>query len=99
MFALAQDKAVRLYAAPCNIFSDSVRTLFKAVESGAIGKPLLVYAELDDNPIHLMHFEGVKSPTGAPWPLKEEILEGCTYEHLGYLPSCGSAGCLVPQCR
>jgi predicted dehydrogenase len=84
LFDLAATAGVRLYAAPCNIFADSVRTLFKAVEDGAIGKPLLVYAELDDNPIHLMHFESVRSPTGAPWPLEEEILEGCTYEHLGY---------------
>jgi predicted dehydrogenase len=84
LFAIAAANSARLYAAPCNIFSDSVRTLFKAVADGAIGKPLLVYAELDDNPIHLMRFEAVKSPTGAPWPLEEEILEGCTYEHLGY---------------
>ncbi len=54
------------------------------MREGAIGKPLLVYAELDDNPIHLMGFENVVSPTGAPWPLREEILEGCTFEHLGY---------------
>lgn len=84
LFDAAATKGVRLYSAPCNIFADSVRTLFKVVEDGAIGKPLLVYAELDDNPIHLMQFESVKSPTGAPWPLEEEILEGCTYEHLGY---------------
>lgn len=84
LFALAAANGVRLYAAPCNIFGDSVRTIFKAVGDGAIGRPLLVYAELDDNPIHLMQFEGIKSPTGAPWPLEEEIREGCTYEHLGY---------------
>lgn len=84
LFAMAEAKGVRLYAAPCNIFSDSVRTLFQAVQDGAIGKPLLVYAELDDNPIHLMEFDKVCSPTGAPWPLEEEIYEGCTYEHLGY---------------
>lgn len=84
LFAIAAQNDVRLYAAPCNIFSDTVRTMFKAVEDGAIGKPLLIYAELDDNPIHLMDFESVKSPTGAPWPLVEEIHEGCTYEHLGY---------------
>lgn len=84
LFELAQKNGVRLYAAPCNIYSDTVRTMFQAIEDGAIGKPLLVYAELDDNPIHLMEFEKVKSPTGAPWPLVEEIHEGCTYEHLGY---------------
>lgn len=84
LFAVAAAHGVRLYGAPCNIYSDSVRTLFDVVEQGGIGKPLLVYAELDDNPIHLMEFEKVKSPTGAPWPLVEEIHEGCTYEHVGY---------------
>lgn len=84
LFELARQHRVRLYAAPCNIFSDTVRTIFKLVRDGAIGKPVLIYAELDDSPIHLMGFEGVKSPTGAPWPLEEELKEGCTYEHLGY---------------
>lgn len=84
LFRVAAEHGVRLYGAPCNIYSDSVRTMFEATKSGAIGEPLLVYAELDDNPIHLMDFENVTSPTGAPWPLKEEILEGCTFEHLGY---------------
>ena len=84
LFDLADRHGVRLYAAPCNIFSDMVRTLFRTVEDGAIGKPLLVYAELDDSPIHLMDLHGVKSPTGAPWPLEEELKEGCTHEHLGY---------------
>lgn len=84
LFGIAATKKVRLSAAPCNIFSDTVRTMFHTIKDGAIGKPLLVYAELDDSPIHLMEYEKVKSPTGAPWPLEEEIREGCTYEHLGY---------------
>lgn len=84
LFDLAESRGLMFYAAPCNVYSDTVRTIFKAVEDGQIGKPLLVYAELDDNPIHLMDFESVKSPTDAPWPLEEEIYEGCTYEHVGY---------------
>lgn len=84
LFEIARANGVRLYGAPCNIYSDAVRTLFNVVRDGAIGKPLLVYAELDDSPIHLMEFEKVRSTTGASWPLKEEIYEGCTYEHLGY---------------
>lgn len=84
LFDIANVQGVRLYAAPCNIFADSVRTIFRAVANGKIGKPLIIYAELDDNPIHLMHFDKVSSPTGAPWPLREEVLEGCTHEHLGY---------------
>ena len=84
LFDLARRKRVHFSGAPCNIFSDSLRTLFASVKAGQIGQPLLVYAELDDNPIHVMEFEKVRSPSGAPWPLVEEIHEGCTYEHVGY---------------
>ena len=45
---------------------------------------MLVYAELDDNPWHLMDIESVKGPTGTPWPYVEELQEGCTFEHVGY---------------
>lgn len=84
LFRIAEERGVRLYSAPSNIYSDTSRTILSAVEEGLIGKPLLIYAELDDSPIHLMGFDGVSSRTGAPWPLHEEIHEGCTYEHLGY---------------
>ena len=84
LFALAAEKGLVFTGAPCNVFSDSVSTMWKAVRDGAIGKPVLVYAELDDNPVHLMNTENVRSPTGAPWPLVEELQEGCTFEHVGY---------------
>jgi predicted dehydrogenase len=84
LFALAAARGVVLPGAPCNIYSDSVGTLWKAVRDGAIGKPVLVYAELDDSPAHLMNVEKVRSPTGAPWPYVEEYQEGCTFEHVGY---------------
>lgn len=84
LFRVAKEQQVRLYGAPSNIYSDTVRTLLSAVAEGAIGEPRLIYAELDDSPIHLMGLDSVSSRTGAPWPLREEIQEGCTYEHLGY---------------
>ena len=84
LFALAQSRSLVLTAAPCNLFSDAVTTMRKAVRDGAIGKPVLVYAELDDNPAHLMDLEKVRSPTGAPFPYVEELQEGCTVEHVGY---------------
>lgn len=84
LFALAAAKGLVFTGAPSNVFSDSVGTMWKAVRDGAIGKPVLVYAELDDNPVHLMNTENVRSPTGAPWPLVEELQEGCTFEHVGY---------------
>jgi predicted dehydrogenase len=84
LFDLAATQNLVLAGAPCNLYSDAVSTLWKAVRDGAVGKPLLVYAELDSNPGHLMHFESVRSPSGAPWPYVEEFQEGCTFEHVAY---------------
>ncbi len=84
LFALAERYGLVLSGAPSNVFGDAVRTMWKAVRDGAIGKPLLVYAELNDNPIHLMRPETWRSPTGAPWPYLEEYQAGCTFEHVGY---------------
>lgn len=84
LFALAEARGLVFTGAPCNVYSDAVSTLWKAVRDGAIGKPVLVYAELDDSPAHLMNLEKVQSPTGAPWPYIEEFQEGCTFEHVGY---------------
>lgn len=84
LFELAEAKGRVLAAAPCNLYSDAVMTLWKAIADGAIGRPVLVYAELDDNPAHLMRLDTVTSPTGAPFPYAEELQEGCTVEHIGY---------------
>lgn len=84
LFGLAAQKGLIFTAAPSNVFSDAVSTMWKAVRDGAIGKPVLVHAELDDNPVHLMNVESITSPTGAPWPYVEELQEGCTFEHVGY---------------
>ncbi len=73
-----------LMAAPCNLFSDSVQTLWRAIRDGAVGRPLLAYAEFDDNPVYLMRPEGWRSRSGAPWPWKHEYEAGCTWEHVGY---------------
>jgi predicted dehydrogenase len=84
LFALAESHGCVLTSAPCNIYSDSVSTLWKAVLDGAVGKPVLVYADLDENPAHLTNLEKMESPTGAPFPFVEEFQEGCTAEHIGY---------------
>ena len=82
--ALAQSRGLVLTGAPCNLYCDAISTMWKAVRDGAVGKPVLVYAELDDNPAHLMNLEQVQSPTGAHFPYVEELQEGCTVEHVGY---------------
>ncbi len=84
LFALAQERGLILTGAPCNLYCDAISTLLKAVRDGAVGKPVLVYAELDDNPAHMMQLEKVQSPTGAPFPYVEELQEGCTVEHVAY---------------
>ncbi len=84
LFGLAQTRGLVLTGAPCNLYCDAVSTMWKAVLDRAIGKPVLVYAELDDNPAHLMNLEMVQSPTGAHFPYVEELQEGCTVEHVGY---------------
>jgi predicted dehydrogenase len=84
LFALADARGLVLTGAPCNLYTDSISTVWKAVRDGAIGKPVLIYAELDDNPAHLMNLDKVQSPTGAPFPYAEELQEGCTVEHVAY---------------
>ena len=84
LFELAEERGLVFTGAPCNLFSDSVQTMWRAVQDGAVGQPLLVYAELDDNPVYLMKPETWRSSTGAPWPFVDEYQEGCTYEHVGY---------------
>lgn len=84
LFGMAARCGRILAAAPCNLHSDAITSVWRALNEGAIGKPALIYAELDDNPAHLMHLETVESPTGAPFPYREELQEGCTIEHVGY---------------
>jgi predicted dehydrogenase len=84
LFALAEAKGLVLAAAPSNLFSDTVQTMWKAVRDGAVGTPLLAYAEFDDNPIYLMRPESWRSASGAPWPYIHEYESGCTWEHAGY---------------
>jgi len=81
---LARARGLRLSCAPCNVLSDSVQTLWKALRDGLIGAPRLAYAEFDDNVIPLMRPESWRSRSGAPWPLREEYESGCTWEHAGY---------------
>lgn len=84
LFALAAERGLYLSAAPCNILSDTVATMRRAVQDGLVGTPRVIYAEFDDNPIYLMKPDGWRSRTGAPWPWKDEYEHGCTVEHAGY---------------
>jgi predicted dehydrogenase len=84
LVALAAERGLLLSSAPCSILSEAAQTLWKAVRDGAVGRVQLVYAELDDNPIYLMHPEGWANERGVPWPYRNECEVGCTLEHAGY---------------
>ena len=84
LFALAEERGLRLSCAPSNAMSDTAQTMWKAVRSGAVGQVRCVYAELDDNVVYRRHPETWRSRTGAPWPYLHEYEQGCTYEHAGY---------------
>ena len=84
LFALAEERGLRLSCAPSNAMGDTSQTMWKAVRDGAVGDVRLVYAEFDDNVIYKMHPETWRSRTGAPWPYIHEYEAGCTYEHVGY---------------
>lgn len=84
LYEIAQRKGVLLSAAPSNVLSPTLQTMWRAVRDGLVGVPRVVYAEFDDNPIPLMHPETWRSRTGAPWPYLDEYEHGCTIEHGGY---------------
>ena len=66
---LAAARGLILAAAPSNVLGESAQTLWKAVRDGVIGTPRLVYAALDDGPIHRMDYRDWRSASGAPWQI------------------------------
>jgi predicted dehydrogenase len=58
--------------------------MWRAVRDEVAGKPLLVYAELDDDFVSQAPFRKWISESGAPWPYADEFRVGCTLEHAGY---------------
>jgi len=85
LVALAETQGRALAGAPCNVLGATAQTMWKALRENAIGKPRLVYAELDEGPIHRMDFKSWRSESGHPWPYADEFEVGCTLEHAGYV--------------
>jgi predicted dehydrogenase len=82
---LAAREGRYLSAAPSRLLGEPAQTTWKALRNGRIGKPLLVYAELDDGLVHKMDYDEWHGPSGAPWPFRDEMEIGCTVEHAGYV--------------
>lgn len=81
---LAEEKGLLLSGAPSRLLGDTAQTMWKALRDGAIGRPRLVYAEMDDGMLHKMSYRKWVTPYGVPWPIKNELETGCTVEHGGY---------------
>ena len=84
---LSKAKGLQLVCAPSNSLGESAQTLMAAVRNQVVGKPRLVYAEIDDGMIHRIGMERWKSSTGVQWPATDELETGCTLEHAGYVLS------------
>ncbi len=106
---IAKQNGVFLSGAPCTILGPSAQTLKNAIETGKIGKALLVHVEMDDGPIYLMNPDTWRTPLGVPWPYESEFHLGSSFEHLGYplswivsmfgsvTETVASSHCLVPN--
>ncbi len=84
LVALAASKGLYLSAAPCSLLGETAQTMWKALRNNEIGKVRVVYAELDDGPLHLAEPHLWRSPSGAPYAYQEEFNVGITIEHAGY---------------
>jgi predicted dehydrogenase len=82
--AAAEAAGRRLAVAPCNLLGEAAQTLWAAVRAGRIGRPRLVYAELDDGLVHKAPYQNWISRSGRRWPARDEFAVGCTFEHAGY---------------
>lgn len=81
---LAEQRGLQIASAPCTVLGESAQTAWKALRAGAVGQPLLAYAEIDDGMVHLENLASWVSASGSPWPFQDEFEVGCTLEHAGY---------------
>jgi predicted dehydrogenase len=80
----AAQKGLILAGAPANALSDAFRLTKDAVAQETIGRPRLVYAEMEDGPVFRENWRDWRSTSGARWPGRQEFEIGCTLEHAGY---------------
>ncbi|MEU9591471.1 Gfo/Idh/MocA family oxidoreductase [Streptomyces sp. NPDC048193] len=80
----AERRGLVLSSAPCSLLGETAQTMWQALRYDAIGRPRLVYAELDDGAVHQMPYRTWISASGAAWPYLDEFRVGPTLEHAGY---------------
>jgi predicted dehydrogenase len=70
---LARTRGRMLCSAPSTLLGPTAQALWQAVRRGAVGTPKLVYAELDDGPVHLKDHREWRGKLGVPWPHMSEF--------------------------
>jgi len=81
---LANARGLRFSSAPCSVLGETAQTAWKALRNGEIGAVRVVYADIEDGPIHLQEPHLWRTVSGAPFPYRDEFEVGCTLEHAGY---------------
>jgi predicted dehydrogenase len=84
LIALATKQNRLLAVAPCNFLGGSMQTLARLVRENVVGTPRLVYADIDDGPIHQLPYNTWISSAGVPWPAETEFRIGAVWEHAAY---------------
>ncbi len=84
LVAQADAAGLVLASAPANLYSDAIDLVRNSIQEDAIGKPILVYAEMEDGAVFRENWSAWRSESGAAWPGVEEFKVGCTLEHAGY---------------
>ena len=82
--ALARAKGLSVAAAPANALSAAHATVARSLQAGDIGRPRLIYAEMEDGAVFRERWQSWRSRSGATWPGLHEFEIGCTLEHAGY---------------
>jgi predicted dehydrogenase len=84
LVALARAKGLYLGGAPCSLLGATACTVWKALRNNDIGTVRVVYAEMDDGPLHLQGPDRWRSVSGAPFNYREVFEVGPTLEHAEY---------------
>lgn len=84
LVAIAEQRNLILTSAPANALSPAHQLVAKTITGDHIGKPRLVYAQMEDGPVFRADWQKWRSVSGALWPGLHEFEIGCTLEHAGY---------------
>ncbi|WP_026481210.1 Gfo/Idh/MocA family protein [Ahrensia sp. 13_GOM-1096m] len=84
LVAQAHSAGLVLGGAPANAYCDAYKATQSTLHDNKIGKPKLVYAEMEDGAVFREQWQEWRSISGAAWPGKHEFEIGCTLEHAGY---------------